>query len=221
MQPSTTALPGRAIHVMGTLADEERRMLLDALEASRARHADEWPARRAAGEIFWLNVWQRTDGASIRDLPLDRWVRQLIARYYRDEAVLLDGYGFVLNPAGSRTQAWHLDYSEHYSNLLVPITPLTPQNATQYIALPASLPEHVYRRAIADTDVVDVPLLEAHGATIAQLAAEQFAIVKMDFGTVHRGIANRGSDDRAMFYVSVRRPGASSTSEPLFQTFEK
>ena len=37
---------------------------------------------------------------------------RFVEKYYADTPdVVLDGYGFVCNPPGSRTQAWHLDYS--------------------------------------------------------------------------------------------------------------
>jgi hypothetical protein len=41
----------------------------------------------------------------------------------------------------------------------------------------------------------------------------------MDFGAIHRGIANTGSHDRNMFWISVKKRGALLPPEPTLQTF--
>jgi hypothetical protein len=41
----------------------------------------------------------------------------------------------------------------------------------------------------------------------------------MGFGAIHRGIGNTGSFDRTMFWISVKKRGVVSPSEPELQTF--
>jgi hypothetical protein len=39
----------------------------------------------------------------------------------------------------------------------------------------------------------------------------------MDFGTIHRGIANQGDSDRVLFWISVKRGGDLLPPEPVVQ----
>lgn len=200
---------------LGTLNTLEQALLRDAYEIAVQDLAEEWRVRRAAREIFWINLWQSGDRKKGRevgeDVALDRWVRRMVAEAYPHEATEVDGYGFGINPVGSRTQAWHLDYTLDYANLFIPIEPFTVKNGTQYLELSTTLPEDTFRRAIADPDIVDVEaLLSRKGAAnVRQLLAEPYTVLKMDFGTIHRGITNGEAYDRAMFWVSVTRPGGA------------
>ncbi|HVH45055.1 MAG TPA: hypothetical protein VM925_22030 [Labilithrix sp.] len=214
------------LSVLRLLTPLEQDLLRAVYTESAARLATEWANQCGAREIFWINLWQRTGGAP--PLPLDRgaeldaWVRSVATDHY-DAEIDLDGYGFVINPPGSRTQAWHLDYSLDYSSLLVPLSPLTPNNAPQYLVLPSSLPLEAYRQAIIDPDVVDLGVLldAADCVSIRQLIAKPFNVLKLDFGTIHRGISNTEPRERVMFWISVKRPGAPLPVESLFQVFTK
>lgn len=87
-------------------------------------------------EIFWTNLYQRSGNAYLdRNLmpdfdKLERWVLNQILEHYGPD-VDCDGFGFICNPIGSRTQAWHLDYRLDYSTIFIPMTPVTTKNATQ------------------------------------------------------------------------------------------
>lgn len=90
-------------------------------------------------EIFWTNLYQRSGNAYLdRNLmpdfdKLERWVLDQIREQYGPD-VDCDGFGFICNPIGSRTQAWHLDYRLDYSTIFIPMTPVTTKNATQVVS---------------------------------------------------------------------------------------
>lgn len=206
-----------------------------------------WPAPRApararaeGSEVFWASVWQRrlleadADKAKlVRNFreagALDALVARLVERCYPAGAygpVVLDGYGFVGNPPGSRTQAWHVDYCDDYSSLMIPFEHFTPQNTTQYAVLP-QVPrgrEAAVARALSDTDNIDMSALiaELPCVSLRQLAAVPGSLVRMNFGCVHRGVRNASPAGctRLAFYVSVVRNGAEVPVEPLVTDFE-
>jgi hypothetical protein len=190
--------------------------------------------------VFWASVWQRRlleadaeKAKLVRNFreagALDALVARLVERCYPAGAygpVVLDGYGFVGNPPGSRTQAWHVDYSDDYSSLMIPFEHFTPQNTTQYAVLP-QVPrgrEAAVARALSDTDNIDMSALiaELPCVSLRQLAAVPGTLVRMNFGCVHRGVRNASPAGctRLAFYVSVVRNGAEVPVEPLVTDFE-
>jgi hypothetical protein len=182
---------------------------------------DEWAASLERREVFWVNIWQRSGDAG--KLPvhgvdeLDDWSRQMAGHYGPD--VLLDGYGLIVNPVGSKAQDWHIDYTDDYGTIFIPLTELRPENALQYAILPRDVPESVYRSATEDLDAVDLRLLarEAGWVSVRQLLAPPFSILKMDFGTIHRGISNQGDENRVLFWISVKRGADLLPPEPVVQ----
>ena len=131
----------------------------------------------------------------------------------------MDGYGFVINPVGSQTQPWHIDYSLDYSTIFIPMSPLTPNNAMQYLVLPPSLPEATYAQATVDPDHINLDELLASDncVSVRQMLARPFAKLKLDFTTIHRGISNTGDSDRVVFWVSVKKHGPLLPVEGLVE----
>jgi hypothetical protein len=174
----------------------------------------------AQREIHWINLWQRSDPADALAVDgveqLSTWSRELAAIHYAGEDAEFDGFGFIVNPVGSATQLWHIDYAHDYSTIFVPLTALTPQNAMQYLVLPRSLPPAVLARATADRDRVDFQEIVAHAdyVSVRQLVTRPFAMFRLDFGVVHRGIANTEKSPRIMFWLSVKKRGALLPAEP-------
>lgn len=144
----------------------------------------------------------------------------MASEHYAGEGAELDGYGFIVNPVGSRTQPWHVDYTLDYSTLFIPLSPLTPGNGMQHLVLPSSLAADAHARAIADLDRVDIDdlLLHSDYVSVRQLLAPPFSIIKLGFGAIHRGIANTESFNRIVFYVSVKKQGAPLPPESLVVT---
>lgn len=142
--PAYSDSPGGFIH-NGVLSVQEQDILKKALDAARLSFGKVWAESSARKEIFWVNIWQRTGGQpplSFEGLPqgLDCWARDLALRTYCDTEIELDGYGFISNPIGSKSQKWHVDYSNAYSTIFIPLTRVTPENATQYCILPPDAP---------------------------------------------------------------------------------
>lgn len=198
-------------------------MLQGVLDSGRAKLGPAWAASVARREIFWINLWQRSSDeepiAVAGAAELDRWVRELADRAYAGEGAVLDGYGFIINPVNSRTQPWHVDYTLDYSTLFIPLSPLTTQNATQYAVLPPGTLPALRSTAFANLDVIDLDGLIAacDYVSVRQLLVRPFSIVKMDFGTLHRGIANTGDFERIMFWISVSRARELLPPEPVVE----
>lgn len=202
----------------GILREASRELLRRASASAFTLLGAECEASKARGDIFWVNIWQRSgDG---RGMPvegaqeLDSWARDLAANRYPHEDVELDGYGMIVNPVGSRAQDWHIDYTRGYSTIFIPMSELSPENALQYAVLPAPDAD------IGNPDCVDLSALAKtrDWISIRQLLAPAWSMLLMDFGTIHRGISNQGSSDRHMFWVSVKKRGELLPAEPLLQT---
>ena len=117
----------------------------------------------------------------------------------------MDGYGFVVNPVGSKPQAWHVDYTTDAAAIWIPMTQFTEKNATQFITLPPDTPHEVLEGIASDVDSVDVDAI-AKGVPhyhVQQIVAQPMSILYMERGTIHRGVANIGEDHRIAFYVSA------------------
>ena len=202
----------------GTVAEADREIVQGATLSAMANLGAECAASKTRGDIFWINIWQRSgDGHKMpvdRVEELDSWARTLAARHYQGEDVELDGYGLIVNPVGSRAQDWHIDYTRDYSTIFIPISELTAENALQYAVLPAPVSD------IGDPNRVDLRAIATSRdwVSIRQLLAPPWSILRMDFGAIHRGVHNTGSWDRNMFWISVKKRGELLPPEPVLQT---
>lgn len=195
----------------GTLAPAEQKLLTHAFHVLKAKMGMRYDAHVAAREIFWLNIWQDEDEGETMSLndealetDLDRFCRDAIARYGEPHAVM-DGYGFVVNPIGSKTQVWHVDYSTDASAVWIPITRFTEKNAMQFVTLPEGAPDEALERIARHVDEVDLDALAADVPSfrVQQVVAQPFQVMTMGRGTIHRGITNTGDFERVAFYVSM------------------
>lgn len=176
----------------------------------------EWDARLLAKEIFWLNLWQ--DEADAEEAvkvarvsspeiarEIRRWCRKAVRNYCGRKAIM-DGYGFIVNPKDSPAfQPWHIDYTTDAAVIWIPITQLTPENATEYITLPNDMPDTALEEVASYVDEVNINRLgnALEYYTISQLIAKPMSVLYMKRGTIHRGIPNRSGDHRIVFYISI------------------
>jgi phosphatidylglycerophosphate synthase len=208
----------QAFRHCGMLPEEARELLLCSTRSAFARLGAECAASNAQGKIYWINIWQRSGSGEklpvARVKELDAWARDLVDRHYGGEDAELDGYGLIVNPVGSRAQEWHIDYTRDYSTIFIPMSELTPENTLQYVVLPSP------PGSIENPDRVDLNAIarSAEWVSIRQLLAPEWSLLRMDFGAIHRGIANTGSHDRNMFWISVKKRGALLPPEPALQT---
>ncbi len=212
---------------LGVLDARAQELLRATFEAALKKLSDAWTASAAKREIFWINLWQGSVGGEPMDLgrasELDTWVRELVASCYDAREVDFDGYGFIINPIGSKTQPWHVDYTMGYSTIFIPLCRLTTHNCTQYAVLPPNVPDATRARIQSNLDVIDFDqLVEDCGpVSVRQLLAPPYSVIKMDFGTIHRGISNTGTYERTMFWISVIRKGHSLPVEPVVEVIHK
>lgn len=207
----------------GVLPPERQAQLRRVLDESRGQLGEAWTASAARREIFWINLWQRSAADKPKDFAeaaeLDRWTRALVGEAYAGESVQLDGYGFIINPVGSKAQPWHVDYTMDYSTIFIPLSRLTTHNCTQYAVLSPGAPEAARRTIAANLNAIDFDELTAacDYVSVRQLLARPFSVVRMDFGTVHRGVANTGDSERVMFWISVSRSRELLPVEPVVE----
>lgn len=225
--------------ILGALTADEIKLVED---AEAVLQTEPGYAHSAKGtEVFWASIYQRIFvssaeaalGADIRrragSPALAALVDRLVATAFGPH-VEIDGYGFVCNPAGSRTQAWHVDYSPDYASIMIPLHACTDRNSTQYVVLPEApklggTDDAVLQAAVADLDAVDVEsLIDAYGqVSVRSLVCRAGTIVRMNFGAIHRGQGNMDPAKRlrTVFYVSVTRNGAQPPPEPVIKDFTK
>ena len=200
----------------GVVPRKRQAMLVAAFEALKRGMGAAWKSRLSEKEIFWLNVWQEEDGAKdggeMMNIPdpkigkaLDKWCRKAVRKYCEPKAII-DGYGFVINPRGSKKpQVWHVDYTTDVAVVWIPITPFTHKNAMQYLTLPSDTGRDVLERVASTVNRVDINTL-GRGVDyliVQQVIAKPMSVLYMGRGTIHRGIANTGRDHRVAFYITV------------------
>jgi hypothetical protein len=197
---------------MGALPRPEQDILYSAFDLLRNKMGDKWDEQLNRKEIFWINVWQKEGSGEVLTIPdqscaaaLDHWCRAALERYAEPGAIM-DGYGFVINPAGSEAhQVWHIDYTTDSAAIWIPLTAFTHQNATQFISLPYDAPRAALERLASNVDEVDLLSLEreVEHLIVQQIAAHPMSVLSMGRGTIHRGIANSAETDRIAFYISM------------------
>jgi hypothetical protein len=229
--PPHQSAPNDPFKNLGILDASKQALLKGALEEWRSALGPRWDQALAAKEIFWTNIWQLHPPTKAEEkfrfspdltAAMLAWCMSLLPEHYPDDDVRLDGFGFIVNPMGSRTQAWHIDYTRDYATVFIPLTPITPENATQYVVLSSDTSVASYVAATANLDKIDVDLLisSTPNITICQKLARPFTVLKMDFETIHRGIGNTGSFHRVNFWCSVSRAGSEpGPQEPTVQDF--
>lgn len=199
------------VALLGMVSEAGQALLEKALNSSRVTLRADWNASCDKREIFWINLWQRTGNLKVVEYEglheLDEWARGLADQAYPGQKVVCDGYGFIINPMESKAQPWHVDYTMDYSTIFIPLTRLTPENTLQYAVLPANAPESTRAKLALNLDVVDLHSLvdECEYVSVRQLLARPFSLIKMDFGTIHRGVSNQSGFERIMFWISFSR----------------
>ncbi|CAF1396407.1 unnamed protein product [Rotaria sordida] len=154
-------------------------------------------------------------------------VHILMEKYYHTNTVILDGYGYLLNPINSQRQPFHIDYNCDYSSLFIPLVPLSDDNSVQYIIPSPFIDSDLFHEATKNYDKINVNLLlqNENYYTVRQCISNPFTVLKMDFRTIHRGISNQDTYHRPMFYISViRKNSPNQTSIPdeqLIETIKK
>lgn len=196
---------------VGTVPQEARPLLTRAYEDLKRGMGGKWDAQIAAREICWMNVWQEDDEGETMALSdkaladeLHTWCAKA-TEAFAEKGAIMDGYGFVVNPIGSKPQAWHVDYTTDAAAIWIPLTQFTDRNATQFITLPETTPEAVLEQVASNVDEVDVAAL-ARGVDhfqVHQIVAKPMSVLYMGRGTIHRGISNTGDDNRISFYISL------------------
>ena len=227
-QPFQSPVPSQddptGIALLGVLAGPEQELLQSVYRASLLKFGDEWERSIAGKETFWINLWQRSGSGEKMPVEgideLDAWARWMADNAYPEDSVELDGYGWVVNPIGSRPQEWHIDYAHDYSSIFIPLARLTEHNCIQYLVLPPALSGETWSRATADLDRVDIEYLVDHCdyVSVRQLLVKPFSVTKLDFQTIHRAISNTGDFHRSVFWLSVKKKGEELLpEEPLVE----
>ena len=204
--------------VCGTVPPEQQSMLFEAFESLKTNMGSRrWNYRLRSKKIFWINIWQEDEDdieAKTRTVEisepriaraLGKWCRQAVRKYCEPNAIM-DGYGLIVNPKGTRyNQTWHIDSTTDAAAIWIPLTPFTEKNATQYITLPPDTPDDVLERVAANVDEVNFPALarKVDRLIVQQAIADPMSVLYMGRGTIHRGIRNVGEDDRIAFFISV------------------
>lgn len=165
--------------------------------------------REQSAEAYWYNVW--SDGKyniSVKDVNgLQAFLEILTAELFPEWSCRsLVSVSIIVSPVGMRTtQPWHLDYTGTEGHCLIPMTPFTTGNATQFVRGQWTGPvlEHL-------KTVTGVPLLEEvlqrsdrEFVEMSQVICPSYSVLRMVPGTLHRGIANMESFDRVMLCIVV------------------
>ncbi|CAF1189301.1 unnamed protein product [Rotaria sp. Silwood1] len=227
----STSYQGGFVHYK-PLLDEYKKLIETCYEDLKFILKDKYELALSKREVFWINLWKRT-GVQTEEIiyknrhELEKMVHSLMEKYYHSNTVLLDGYGYLLNPINSKTQPFHIDYNCDYSSLFIPLVPLSADNSVQYIIPSPFIDSDLFREATKNCDKINVSLLlkNQNYYSVRQCISNSFVVLKMDFGTIHRAISNHDTYHRPMFYISVIRKNSPNQTnipdESLIETIKK
>lgn len=109
--------------------------------------------------------------------------------------------GFILNPSGCpETQEYHFDVTTDQCGIFIPLVPMNTLNSTQFVDFVSKA--EPYKSMFFGKD--DLDFLEREGVDffeVKQIVCKPYTIIRMEAGTIHRGIANRSGYDRPMMWV--------------------
>lgn len=216
--------------IVGSLTNMEISYVMQMLDVLKQRPS--WAVNARGNEVFWVSPSQlhvqESSLAEYHELrasipcckQLDAMAERLVKRHYDDGAVV-DGWGVICNPTGSRTQAWHWDYTADHSSLFIPVEGLEIENCTQYLAFNSEEDRLAALSTVTSPDVIDIERIRAKLGYVSarQLFPRPFDIMRMDFGAIHRGLSNPHAKLRVVFWISITRNGAVSPAERVYQDF--
>ena len=211
----TTAAFGAGIQFVRSCTSDERKTLTDTFATcSKVMKVLDRSDVNDTKEIYWLNLY--ADGQFHQDVDkvpsfpaYKTFVENLIKENYEeDDPRHILSYGFIVGPAnGDKPQMWHHDYAAGVSNIFVPMTQDTTNNATQFMRTPNG-PALSFQKDEDQNYPPPHQLLQKEETThveITQVISEPFSILKLMPNVIHRGIANKENYDRILFFVSTSR----------------
>lgn len=161
-------------------------------------------------KIYWVNFFHngQVHPQFLRDDKwgdMNIWIQSLIKECWKGETRVLLSCGFIISPAQTtEDQNWHHDYGRNVSNLFIPMTLVTEKNGTQYLRHPSG-PMKINEDDEKDQNYPSPDKMldeqKADYLEVCQPIVRPFSILKMSSGTVHRGIANKETTDRILFFV--------------------
>jgi len=163
---------------------------------------------KKSDEIFWNNLYYNEQFTI--DFPekqklfskIKEWINEFYPREAKKRHIL--SFGFITNPAGQGNfQKWHIDYTDHTSNIFIPLTKCTLKNATQYVRgrRKMKMDEHQNFPDIYSTLEKEFSLGSTNGSIeVCQAVCFPFSILKLFPAVAHRGISNTESFDRVLFF---------------------
>jgi len=189
------------IEVVRRLDDDERKLLDESFEVSKHLAVP----KDVNGELYWLNYY--VDRKFVVEFPqrdaFHSWVIQQIETLYDWPEYHIISYGFIISPPhGTVDQRFHYDYTHTSSNLFVPLTKITPLNATQFVTEP--LKAH-YDDIQWLGDAEDLMEKEGRPIELHQVIVPPHSLLRLRPGTPHRGVANRDCYTRIMFFCTIDR----------------
>lgn len=225
----TTACFGAGIQFTRKCTDEERAALSETFNhCQRLLNIAEAPVtggeggEGAAREIHWTNLYcegkYHAQKSNIPSFPaMEKFVQEIIAENYAaDDPRHILSYGYIIGPRnGTTNQIWHHDYAAGVSNIMIPMTQDTTNNATQFVRLPGGAAKSFQDDETAEYQVDQNQSYppphemfareETTHMEVTQVISEPFSILKLMPNVIHRGIANKEDYDRILFFLSTSK----------------
>jgi len=219
----TTASFGAGIQFTRKCNDEERAALSETFNTcQRLMNITEVPVEGGPREIHWTNLYCDSQFHAQKDnIPsfpaMEKFVQNIIAENYEvDDPRHILSYGYIIGPKnGTTNQIWHHDYAAGVSNIMIPMTQDTTNNATQFVRLPGgpaksfqddeNTPYRVDQNQSYPPPHEMFAREETSHMEVTQVISEPFSILKLMPNVIHRGIANREDYDRVLFFLSTSK----------------
>ena len=164
------------------------------------------PQLLISDEITWINLF--INGKKMLDFEhedlFSKFVSNIVKEFFSNfKEVHVLSYGFIINPKKSiKSQQFHIDYTKTSSNIMIPLTYVTADNAIQFFDydLPTTKASETlsHRDSIKILEDENVPFLE-----VKQIICKPFCVLQLLQNTLHRGISNAADYDRTMFFLTV------------------
>jgi hypothetical protein len=169
-------------------------------------------------EVYWVSIYAE-DNPYLAELNTDRmveFVRHLSSRILEFEHMKLDGYGFIINPPGSKDQDWHIDYTKSYTTVFVPMINCSSKNCTQLMT------DNYFTNLFhTQLHIIETNITMSKPLLTRQIITPEYVPIILSRGLFHRGITNSDKKSRVIFWLSYKDQSDKIIPEKSTQPFSK
>lgn len=202
------------------ITEDEQHIVQDVYETCLA-----YQMMDKVNDIYWYNVYSdlqyHIQSSNIDELEqfIEVLGQELFPQWTRRSIVSVCIIVAPLEMTGN--QPWHIDYTGREGHCFIPLTPLTLLNSTQFIRKKWTDDELQKLQSASFPDLERLmQCVNTSTINVEQVVCKEYSILRMQPGTVHRGVMNQGTRERVMLCI-VFNDDHIVINEPVITTFDQ